>query len=401
VTAPPPWTDEGRQDPMPWYRQMRARSACADVPELGVAMLFGHDAVRSALMDDETFSIERRIAMMPARQRRVSNVADTLVGLDPPEHTRLRRLVTPAFRQAAVRAMRPRIEAISRDLFDAALPRGEFDFVDAYARPLTETVIAEQLGIPAEHRDLYTHLSIVLERAAGKFVGETLPEDQLAETEVAYDTYAEFTEDVIAERRANPRADLISDLIRAVDETDQLSWHELLKMTILLNVAGAVTTQTLIAITVVELARHPQAWELLKQRRELIPNAVDEVLRFHGTSQSISRVTTRDTEIDGCPIPAGSTVLLGLQSANRDPAVFPDPDTFDVTRPAGRHMAFGFGTHYCLGAALAKTETAVFLEQWLDRVDSFSCPPDPLDWARRRLTAIVLDSLPVRVELVA
>ena len=386
---------------MPWYHQMQARSACTDVPELGVAMLFGHDAIRSALMDDETFSIEQRIAIMPARQRRVSNVADTLVGLDPPEHTRLRRLVTPAFRLAAVRAMRLRIEAISRDLFDAALPRGEFDFVDAYARPLTETVIAEQLGVPAAQRVLYTHLSTVLERAAGRFVGEKLPEDQLVETEAAYDAYAEFIESVIAERRADPRADLISDLIRAVDETDQLSWHELLKMTILLNVAGAVTTQTLIATTVVELARHPQAWQLLKQRRELIPNAVDEVLRFHGTSQSVSRVTTRDTEINGCPIPAHSAVLLGLQAANRDPAVFPDPDTFDVTRPTGRHLAFGLGTHYCLGAALARTETAVFLEQWLDRVDSFRCPPDPLDWARDRLTAIVLDSLPVRVELVA
>jgi cytochrome P450 len=401
VAAPPPWTDEGRQNPMPWYRQMRESSACADLPELGVAMLFSHDAVRTALMDDQTFSIEQRVAIMPARQRRVSNVADTLVGLDPPEHTRLRRLVAPAFRLAAIRATRPRIETISRQLLDAALPQGEFDFVDAYARPLTETVVAEQLGIPAAHRVLYTHLSTVLERAAGRFVGEKLSEDQLVETEAAYDTYAEFIENVIAERRADPRADLISDLIRAADETDQLSWHELLKMTILLNVAGAVTTQTFITTTVVELARHPPAWQLLQQRRELIPSAVDEVLRFHGTTQAISRVTTRNTEIDGCPIPVGSTVLLGLQAANRDPLVFPDPDTFDVTRPPGRHLAFGLGAHYCVGAALARTEAAVFLEQWLDRVASFSCPPDPLAWARGRVTSIVLESLPIRVGLVA
>jgi cytochrome P450 len=399
VTAQPPWTDEGRQDPMPWYRQMREQAPAAAVPEIGAVVVFNHDAVRGALTDDEAFSVARRVAIMPERQRRVSVVSDTLIGLDPPEHTRLRALVTAAFRPAVIRAMRSRIEAISERLLDAALPRRQFDFVAAYARPLTETVIAELLGIPPADRERYTRLSTSLERAVGHFVGQQLPEEQLAAAEAAFSAYADYMGAVIAARRADPGDDFISELIRAAGQPDGLSEREILKMAILLNVAGATTTQTLIATAVLELARHPDAWQLLRERPELVPNAVDEVLRFHGTTHSVSRVATRDSQIGGCPVAAGSTLLLCLQAADRDPAVFPQPETFDVTRPPGRHLAFAVGAHYCAGAALARTEAAVFLEQWLRRVRSFSCPPDPLDWARGRLSNIILDALPVHVEL--
>lgn len=400
VTASPPWTDEGRQDPMPWYGHMREQASVAPVPEIGAIVVFGHEEVRAALADDETFSVARRVAIMPERQRRVSVVSDTLIGLDPPEHTRLRGLVTPAFRPAAVRAVRPRVESISRELLGAVLPRREFDFVGSYARPLTEIVIAELLGIPAADRQRYTELSLVLERAVGHFLGDTLPAPQLAAAESAFDAYADYIQGLLAARREHPGDDFISDLVRAGEQPGGLSEHEILKMTILLNVAGATTTQTLIATAVLELARHPHAWRLLKERRELVPNAVDEVLRFHGTTHAVSRVATRDTELGSCPIPAGSTVLLNLQAADRDPAVFPEPDTFDITRPPGRHLAFAVGAHYCAGAALARTEAAVFLEQWLEQVEGFTCPPDPLDWAKGRLSNIILDALPVRVDLV-
>jgi cytochrome P450 len=383
---------------MPWYRQMREQAPAMAVPDMGAVMVFSHDAVRAALTDDETFSVARRVAIMPERQRRVSVVSDTLIGLDPPQHTRLRALVTPAFRPAVIRAMRPRMEAVSERLLDAALSHREFDFVDTYARPLTETVIAELLGIPPADRERYTRLSTGLERAVGHFLGQQLPEEQLAAAEAAFAAYADYMNAVIAARRADPGDDFISELIRAAGQPDGLSEREILKMAILLNVAGATTTQTLIATTVLELARHPDAWRLLRERPELVPNAVDEVLRFHGTTHSVSRVATRDTEIGGCPVAAGSTLLLCLQAADRDPAAFPEPDTFDVTRLPGRHLAFAVGAHYCAGAALARTETAVFLEQWLRRVWSFSCPPDPLDWAKGRLSNIILDALPVRVE---
>jgi cytochrome P450 len=386
---------------MQWYGQMREQASVAPVPEIGAIVVFGHEEVRTALTDDQTFSVARRVAIMPARQRRVSVVSDTLIGLDPPEHTRLRRLVTPAFRPAAVRAVRPRVEAISRELLGAALPLREFDFVGSYARPLPEIVIAELLGIPAADRQRYTELSLVLERAVGHFLGDTLPAAQLAAAESAFDAYADYIQGRLAARREHRGDDFISDLVRAGEQPGGLSEHEIVKMTILLNVAGATTTQTLIATAVLELARHPHAWQLLKERRELVPNAVDEVLRCHGTTHSVSRVATRDTELGGCPIPAGSTVLLNLQAADRDPAVFPEPDTFDITRPPGRHLAFAIGAHYCAGAALARTEAAVFLTQWLEQVERFNCPPDPLDWAKGRLSNIVLDALPVRVELVA
>lgn len=399
VTASPPWTDEGRQDPMPWYRQMRELAPVAPVPELGAIVVFGHDEVRAALGDDETFSVARRIAIMPERQRRISIASDTLIGLDPPAHTRLRGLISPAFRPAAIRAMRSRVATISRRLLDSVLPLGEFDFVSLYARPLTETVIAELLGIPSEDRPLYTALSLTLERGVGQFLGHELSETQLGLAETAFEQYADYISGVIAMRREHPRDDFISDLIRAGKQPGGLSEHEILKMTILLNVAGAATTQTLIATAVLELARHPQAWRLLKDRRELVPNAVDEVLRYHGTTHSVSRVATRDTQLGNCPVPAGSTLLLNLQAADRDPRVFADPDRLDVTRPIGRHLAFAAGAHYCAGAALARMETSVFLEHWLERVNSFTCAEDPLDWAKGRLSNIILDALPVTAQL--
>ncbi|WP_160573730.1 cytochrome P450 [Actinomadura physcomitrii] len=323
-------------------------------------------------------------------------MSDTLIGLDPPQHNRLRRLVTPAFRPNVVRALRPRVEAISRELLDAAVPLRDFDF-DAYARPLTERVIAELLGIQPGDRERYTRLSMVLERSVGHFLGQDLPEEQLA-AEAAFAAYAGYIGGVLESRRENPGDDFISDLLRATAEPDGLTEHELLKMTILLNVAGATTTQTLLATTVLELSRRPEVVELLRGRRELVPNAVDEALRFHGTTHSVSRIGTRDTEIGGCPVHEGDTVLLNLQAADRDPAVFPDAGAFDITRPTGRHLAFAIGAHYCAGAALARTEAAVFLEQWLDRVQAFSCPPGPLDWAPGRLSNIILDSPPVHVE---
>jgi cytochrome P450 len=395
----PPWTNEGRQDPFPWYAHMRVTEPVTWLEEVGAYAVFRYDDVRAVLADDDTFSVAARVAVMPERQRRVSVVSDTLIGTDPPVHTRLRSLVAPAFRPSAIGRMQDKVEQVSADLLEQCLPLRAFDFVTEYARPLPETVIAEMLGIPAGQRDRYSHLTTALERSVGYFLGHGLDEEQLAVAEGAFDEYAEFAEELITQRRDNLGEDFISDLIRARDENDRLSDHEMLKMVILLNVAGATTTQTLIATLLLELDRHPQMWSLLKDRPELVPRAVDEALRYHGTTHSVSRVTTRYVELGGCSIPAGSTILLFLAAADRDEEAFESAESFDITRPVGRQLAFAVGAHYCLGAPLARREAEVFLRHWLQRVEAFSCPADPLAWAKGRLSNIILESLPVEVSL--
>lgn len=402
MTAPaPPWTPAGRQDPFPWYNAMRTEAPVAYLPELNTYGVFGYDVVREALGDDSRFSVAGRVAVMPERQRRVSVVSDTLIGLDPPEHTRLRSLVMPAFRPAAVNRNRARIESLSAELLDAALPKGQFDVVEACARPLPELVIAEFLGIPPVDRPRFTRLSHVMERAVGQFLGHVLSVSQLVAAEEAFDEYASYVSRIVDDRRATPGEDFISDLIRARLEADRLSDHEILKMVILLNVAGATTTQTLLATALLELHRHPDAWHQLRADAELVPGAVDETLRFHGTTHAVSRVATEDTQLGGCAIPADATMLLFLAAANRDPAVFPDPDVFDIERKAGRHLAFASGAHYCVGAPLARQEAQVFLRQWSERVEAFHCPvgnETPVAWAEGRLSNVILDALPVHID---
>jgi cytochrome P450 len=302
-----------------------------------------------------------------------------LLSMDPPAHTRVRRLVARAFTRRAVERMEPRVQEIADELVDAMVAHGApVDFVDAFAAPLPATVISEFIGAPGEdQRRLREWMDILLSVTA----------HTRDEMRTAGEQMSAYLGDLIAAKRADPTDDLLSELIRTHDEDgDRLSGPELLYTAHILLVGGYETTAGLLANSVLTLHRHPEALVLLRERPELIPTAVEEILRYVPISAgSLDRVATEDVELSGVRVPAG-TVLVPLQySANRDEALTPDPDRFDITRPPGPHMTFGHGIHYCLGAQLARLELRTAYGTLVRRLPTLR-PTNAVTWKRGMIT---------------
>lgn len=277
------------------------------------------------------------------------NGADT--GDAPADHTRLRKLAGAAFTPGRVAALRPRIEAITNDLLDAISDRGQpVDLIEEFAFPLPITVISEMLGIPDADRHLYRSWSA------------DLMQDRQDVTDPASIDMAGHLAGVIAHKRAHPGDDLITSLIEANENGDQLSDSELIGSTSLFIVAGHETTTALIGNSVAALLQHPKQLAVLQDAPALWPNAVEELLRSQGPiAHATFRYTAEQVTIAGEDIPPGEIVMISPMAANHDPEKFRDPETFDITRSANGHLAFGHGIHHCLGAALARTETQIAL----------------------------------------
>jgi cytochrome P450 len=268
-----------------------------------------------------------------------------------------------------VEGLRPRIDAMVDELLDAACDRREIDLVRDFAYPLPIQVICEMLGIPSADRDRFSELSAVLARGLDpEFLQpEGATEDQF----VTVLAFAEYFFPLLEERRAHPGEDLLSQLALAEEAGDALTEAQMLSTAILLLVAGHETTVNLISGGVLELIRHPEQLERWRRDATLTPNAVEELLRFVSPVQLTGRVLVEDVTLSSGPtIPKGHYVLTLLASANRDPGVFSDPDTFDLTRTENRHLGFGFGLHHCLGAPLARLETTIALPKLLARTRS-------------------------------
>ncbi|MFC9624471.1 cytochrome P450 [Streptomyces sp. NPDC056930] len=308
---------------------------------------------------------------------------------DPPEHTRLRRLASAAFTPRRTAELAPRMEQIAHDLIDAMLPSGEFDLVEAFTNPLPATVIAELLGIPAEH-----HLDF--RRWSGQALQVASPEHRPALAGLHG-----LLADLVADKRRRPQDDLLSALVAVRDEEDgRLSEEELVGTAMMLVVAGHESTVNLLGNAVLALLQHPEQLGLLRERPELMPGAVEEFLRYDtSVERSTSRYASEDLELGGVPIPRGSMITVALGSAGHDApqAEGDDPAVLDVTRPGARHLAFGHGIHYCLGAPLARLETTVALRTLLSRVPELelAAPVDSIDWIGSGIIRGVL-SLPVR-----
>ncbi|MEU7531979.1 cytochrome P450 [Saccharothrix sp. NPDC042600] len=308
-----------------------------------------------------------------------------MLNTDPPNHTRLRKLVTKAFTPKRVEALRPRIQEITDELLDAAARQGEVDLVEALAFPLPITVICELLNVPLDQRDDFRRWSNIL-------VAGNQPE-LMHEAGAAM---AGFLAGLVADKRANPGDDFFSALVHATEDDDRLDEVELISMAFLLLVAGHETTVNLIANGVFNLLRHPDQLEKLRADRSLLPGAIEEFLRYEGpVNQATFRYTTEDVQVGDVLIPEGHFVLVSLVAANRDGARFPDADSFDITRPAGGHLAFGHGVHYCLGAPLARLEGEIAVGSLLDRFDiALAAEPETLRWRESTLMR-GLYSLPV------
>lgn len=356
---------EVRRDPFPFYAQLRAHSPV--VQQGSVWALFDYDGVKRALTDSEAFS--------SAASPKGSAPASWLIFTDPPRHSKLRALIGRAFTPRTVANLEPRIRALSRELLEPILSRGETDdFVSAFASPLPLMVIAELLGAdPAGWRRFRGWSEAILGLV------ETVHGDAAREREAYAQAHEEMREEVeglLEARRSHPQDDLLTNLLQAEVEGARLSSEELLGFFELLLLAGNETTTNLIDNAVLSLAQDAQAIERLREDAGSVPLALEEVLRHRAPVQAAFRIARQDVELHGQTIPTGALVLAVIGSANRDEKHFPDADRFDPARAPNPHLAFGHGIHFCIGAALARLEGRVALSELLLRVRGFEVDAD-------------------------
>lgn len=381
-------------DPYPVYHRLRARDP-VHRHALGFYALTRYDDV-AALLRDPRFGksgyqalFEARLGPAPAGRWLVLS----MLFRDPPDHTRLRGLASQAFTPRAVERLRPRIEALVEGLLDRAEDAGRMETIAELAYPLAVTVISEMLGVPPGERETIKQWSLDLARALDAIALPVGPEVVERGRRAAAGMVDRFRA-LVEARRRRPGPDLLSGLVAAEEAGDRLTEDELLATCVLLYVAGHETTVNLIGNGLHALLRHPGQWRRLREDPRGLPAAVEELLRYDGPVQRVGRIALTDVELAGVRIPEGSLVLGFLGAANRDPAHFPDPDRLDVTRDQPRHLAFGYGAHYCLGAPLARLEAVITLGALLRRFPGLALEGPGPSW-RPSSTLRGLAALPV------
>jgi pimeloyl-[acyl-carrier protein] synthase len=379
-------------DPYPTYHRLRAEDP-VHFSSLGFWVLTRYEDVVMTLRDPR-FAKEAIASWVAARfGRTMPGVGLSMLDRDPPDHTRLRGLVMRAFTPRVVEALRPRIQGIVDDLIDQVAGAGAMDLIEDFAYPLPVMVICEMLGVPAGDRDRFKHWSLDIARGLDAIL---LPPDSdvTRRSEAARIALSDYFRELIAARRAAPRADLLSGLIAAEEAGDKLHPDELLATCILLLVAGHETTVNLIGNGSLALLRHPDQLRRLRNDPALIGSAVEELLRYDGPVQRTARIPSEDVTIAGRTIGKGEMVMPFIGAADRDPAQFPDPDRLDITRADNRHIAFGWGIHFCLGAPLARVEGQIAINTLVQRLPALTLATDTPEF-RQSLTLRGLAALPV------
>jgi cytochrome P450 len=361
-------TPEGRADPYPRYAALR-RMAPVHRSAIGLWVLSRYEDCQQLLRHpgvgkdfSQAASTVGLSEEQQAEQAAFRNDRSNMLFADPPDHTRLRSLATRAFTPKTVERLRPQIVALVDELIDG-FEGEEVDVMDALAFPLPVTVIGEMLGVPQEDRAQFRPLV----RAVTALLELAITPEAMSEATAASTVMERYFADLVAERRAHPRNDLLTKLIQAEDEGDQLTEWELISTSILLFAAGFETTTHLIGNGLLALLRHPDQLERLRNDRALLRSAVEELLRFDSPVQITARTAYEELVIDGHQIEPNSTVLALIGAANRDPSRFTEPDRLDVGRAEGSPLSFGSGIHYCLGAALARLEGQIVLDRLLSR----------------------------------
>lgn len=360
------------RDPYRHYRELRERAPVHFNEGRGSWVLTRYGDMAPVLRDHERFSAERA---GPA-QYSTDEMPRSMLGSDPPHHTRLRTLVNKAFTARTVERLRQRIQDLVDGFIDDVADDGEMDVISQFAYPLPITVIAEMLGVPAGDRDFFKEASSKIAVALGPITDQQVALRALA----GRNALVGYFNDLIPKRKGDPRDDLISALLASEEAGDFLSHGELLAMLLLLLVAGHETTVNLIGNGLLALLRHPDQFERLRDDPTVERSAVEELLRYDSPVQFTGRLAVADVEIDGHHIKAGSGIQTIVASANRDPAVFNDPDTLDLGRDPCPHLSFSAGIHFCLGAQLARLEGQIALSTIVRRLSKLKLASEDLVW---------------------
>lgn len=350
------------RNPYALFSEMRRASAVCKLMPTGLLGVGRYSDVLSLLQNSKHFSNTGYTASIPPELRNPGGSTGSIVQMDPPRHGKLRGLVTKAFTPRTIAQLEPRIRQISHELVDAVTGQSEFELVQAITVPLPMIVIAELLGVGPERRQDFKRWS---DDAVSSL--SLIKAGNAAQVKKSAQEFFNYFGGEIEVRRREPKEDLISLLLQAEVEGERLTPQEVLSFINTLLIAGNETTTSLIGNTLVTLTNHPQVLEEVRADLSLVPQLVEEVLRYESPAQCIFRQTTTDVEVGGERIPQGAIVLPLLASANRDESRFPDPDRFDLHRDTQGHLAFGKDIHFCLGAPLARLEAKVMLEVMLSR----------------------------------
>jgi cytochrome P450 len=371
-------------DPYPVFRKLRASAPVFKAP-LGRRFLTAYDDVAALLRDrrfgkgyDDPESLVRRFGPTAMQEPAVIELTHMMLMSDPPDHTRLRGLVTKAFTARRIEALRANIQVLTGRLLDKVVSLGRMDAIRDLAYPLPVLVICELLGIPEPDRAHFVTGS----SSGGALLNPVPPtRAELDSANAGTVRSSTYFEALFEQRRQDPRDDLITQLVQAEEAGDRLTTAELRANVSLLFAAGHETTVNLIGNGLYQLLKHPDQWQILRDDPSTIPNAIEEILRFDPPVQAVARTVLEPVELSGMALERHDMVISLLGAANRDPAIFIDPERLDVTRKDLRPLSFGGGIHFCLGAQLARIEAAVVFETVLRRLPNLRlADPDHPKW---------------------
>lgn len=365
-------------DPFPWYRHMRETDPIHFNEQLNSWGFFRYNDILYITSHPEIFS---------SRLNPAQDGSGNLLRVDPPRHRTLRSLVSQAFTPRAIARLSDRISEIVDTQLDKGQETGQLDLITDLAYPLPVIVIAEMLGIPSEERDQFKHWS------------DQVISGSPARSEAGYTALRDYFRVVLQQRRLAQGDDLVSGLLQARLEDEPLSEDDILDFCVLLLIAGNETTTNLIGNAILCFDECPDAAAELRQDLSLLPTAIEEVVRFRSPVQRFSRMASQDTEIDGRQIKAGQRIFCWVGAANRDAAQFPDPETFSIRRTPNRHLGFGHGIHFCLGAPLARLEAKIAFERMFTRFSDIQLSHEQPLQSITSLFGYGVEHLPVHVTL--
>jgi cytochrome P450 len=377
-------TREFYDNPYPTYRALRQHAPVKRMPN-GSYFLTRYDDLLAAYKNTEIFSSDKKKEFAPkyGTSRLYEHHTTSLVFNDPPIHTRVRRLIMGALSPRAIAGMEADLIALVDQLLDRLAEKGDADLIGDYAAAIPVEVIGNLLDVPRDERSPLRGWSLAILGALEPVIGK----EAFARGNSAVEEFLDYLKGLVARRRArpgNPDRDVLTRLIQGEGDGERLSEHELLHNCIFLLNAGHETTTNLIGNGLVALSQHKSEKARLIENTHLIKTAIEEILRYESSNQLGNRMTTREVELGGVTLPAGTSVTLCIGAANRDEKHFQDPETFDIARQPNRHLAFGSGAHQCAGMALARLEGAIAISRFLGRFPAYALKGAPVRGGRAR-----------------